>query len=56
MTREAPVSLRKLKQALIGGLVLPADRRYGRQRPVRNRAINQGPAMIVRCANQKDVH
>jgi FAD/FMN-containing dehydrogenase len=47
--------LRKLQRALAGELILPADRRYGQLRRVRNRAVNQHPAVIVRCADQQDV-
>ena len=47
--------LRKLQRALAGELILPADRRYGQLRRVRNRAVNQHPAVIVRCADRQDV-
>jgi FAD/FMN-containing dehydrogenase len=49
------VSLRKLELALSGELILPADHRYRQLRRVRNRAVNQHPAMIVRCANRQDI-
>jgi hypothetical protein len=49
------VSLRKLGRALTGELILPADRRYTQLRRVRNRAVNQHPAMIARCATRQDV-
>jgi FAD/FMN-containing dehydrogenase len=52
MTRSA---ILKLKQSITGEVVLPADQRYGSLRRVRNRAINQHPAIIARCANKKDV-
>lgn len=45
----------KLARALTGEVVLPGDRRYPTLRRVKNRAVNKRPAVIVRCANQKDV-
>jgi FAD binding domain/Berberine and berberine like len=45
----------KLARALTGEVVLPGDRRYPKLRRVRNQAVNKRPAVIVRCANQKDV-
>jgi hypothetical protein len=42
-------------KSLTGEVVLPHDRRYGKLRRVSNRAVNMRPAIIVRCANSKDV-
>ena len=42
-------------KSLTGEVVLPHDRRYGKLRRVRNHAVNMRPAIIVRCANSKDV-
>ena len=42
-------------KSLSGEVVLPHDRRYGKLRRVRNRAVNMHPAIIVRCANAEDV-
>ena len=42
-------------KSLIGELVLPRDRNYRRSRRVSNHAVNKYPAIIVRCANPKDV-
>jgi hypothetical protein len=48
-------SVTKIARSLCGELVLPGDRKYGSLRRVRNRAVDQHPAMIVRCANRNDV-
>lgn len=45
----------KFAQSLTGEVVLPYDRRYAHLRRVKNHAANKYPALIVRCANQKDV-
>ncbi len=45
----------KFAESLTGEVVLPRDRRYAKLRRVRNHAVNKHPAIIVRCANQKDV-
>ena len=42
-------------KSLTGEVVLPHDRRYGKLRRVSNHAVNMRPAIIVRCANSKDV-
>jgi FAD/FMN-containing dehydrogenase len=45
----------KFAESLTGEVVLPHDRKYAHLRRVKNRAIDKHPALIVRCANQKDV-
>ena len=40
---------------LTGEVVLPRDRSYGKLRRVNNHAVNKHPAIIVRCADRKDV-
>lgn len=52
MTISAITSFAK---SLTGELVLPRDRKYVHLRQVKNRAVNKRPAIIVRCANRKDV-
>jgi FAD binding domain/Berberine and berberine like len=47
--------VREFAKSIVGEVVLPRDRTYGNLRRVRNRAVNIRPALIVRCANQKDV-
>jgi FAD/FMN-containing dehydrogenase len=42
-------------QSLTGKVVLPRDSSYGKLRRVTNHAVNLHPAIIVRCANSKDV-
>jgi hypothetical protein len=42
-------------KSLTGKVVLPNDRSYRKLRRVSNRAVNKYPAIIVRCANPKDV-
>jgi hypothetical protein len=44
-----------LAKSLTGEVVLPRDRGYAELRRVRNRAVNKRPAIIVRCANRRDV-
>ena len=41
--------------SLTGEVVLPRDRNYGKLRRVSNQAVNKHPAIIVRCADRKDV-
>ena len=41
--------------SLTGEVVLPRDRSYGKLRRVSNHAVNKHPAIIVRCADGKDV-
>jgi FAD binding domain/Berberine and berberine like len=45
----------RFAKSLSGQVVLPQERRYGALRKVKNRAVNKRPAIIVRCANRKDV-
>jgi hypothetical protein len=45
----------KFAKSLTGDVVLPDDRSYAKLRRVNNRAVNAHPAIIVRCANRKDV-
>src|SRR5271154_2618581 len=45
----------KFAKSLSGEVVLPQERRYGALRKVTNRAVNKRPALIVRCADRKDV-
>src|ERR1700689_5960414 len=45
----------ELAKSLTGEVVLPRDRRYAELRRVKNRAVNKRPALIVRCANRRDV-
>src|SRR5271156_3190268 len=45
----------KFAKSLSGEVVLPQERRYGALRKVTNRAVNKRPAIIVRCADRKDV-
>ncbi|MHB8384040.1 MAG: FAD-binding oxidoreductase [Candidatus Binataceae bacterium] len=47
--------LAKFSRSLTGAVVLPRDRRFAELRRVRNRAVNEHPAIIVRCADRKDV-
>jgi FAD binding domain/Berberine and berberine like len=42
-------------KSLTGEVVLPHDRSYGKLRRVNNHAVDKRPAVIVRCANPKDV-
>jgi FAD binding domain/Berberine and berberine like len=42
-------------RSLTGEVVLPGDRSYGKLRRVSNQAVNKHPAIIVRCADRKDV-
>jgi len=42
-------------KSLTGEVVLPGDRSYGKLRRVSNHAVNKYPAIIVRCADGKDV-
>lgn len=42
-------------KSLAGEVVLPHDRGYNKLRGVSNHAVNMHPAIIVRCANPKDV-
>jgi hypothetical protein len=42
-------------RSLTGEVVLPGDRSYGKLRRVSNHAVNKYPAIIVRCADLKDV-
>jgi FAD binding domain/Berberine and berberine like len=42
-------------RSLTGEVVLPGDRSYGKLRRVSNLAVNKYPAIIVRCADLKDV-
>ena len=41
--------------SLTGEVVLLRDRNYGKLRRVSNQAVNKHPAIIVRCADRKDV-
>jgi FAD/FMN-containing dehydrogenase len=52
MTRSGVV---KFAESLTGEVVLRGERRYSELRRVTNHAVNQHPAIIVRCANLKDV-
>jgi FAD/FMN-containing dehydrogenase len=45
----------RFAKSLSGQVVLPHDRTYGALRKVKNRTVNKRPAIIVRCANRKDV-
>jgi len=45
----------KFAESLSGEIVLCGDRRFGELRRVTNHAVNLHPAIIVRCANRKDV-
>jgi hypothetical protein len=45
----------RFAKSLTGAVVLPLDRSYGQLRRVRNLAVNKHPAIIVRCADRKDV-
>ena len=45
----------KFSASLSGEVVLPRDRIYTQLRRVKNRAVNMHPAILVRCANLKDV-
>ena len=45
----------RFAKSLSGEVVLPQERRYGALRKVKNRAVNKRPAIIVRCADRKDV-
>src|SRR5437899_495756 len=45
----------KFVKSVTGDVVLPSDRMYAELRRVKNRAINKRPAMIVKCADQRDV-
>jgi FAD binding domain/Berberine and berberine like len=47
--------LAKFAKSLIGEVVLPHDRNYTELRRVKNRAVNMYPAIVVRCADLKDV-
>ena len=49
------MSVTKFAKELAGQVVLPRDREYLKLRRVNNHAVNAHPAMIVRCANRKDV-
>jgi hypothetical protein len=53
--RMSITGIAKLAKSLAGEVVLPRDRTYTKLRRVRNHAVNKRPAIIVRCANQKDV-
>jgi FAD/FMN-containing dehydrogenase len=48
-------NVRGFAKSIAGEVVLPRDRTYGSLRRVRNRAVDQHPAIIVRCSNQSDV-
>src|SRR6185437_8930883 len=45
----------KFAKSLTGEIVLSGDRQYGTLRRVNNHAVNEHPAIIVRCANRRDV-
>jgi FAD/FMN-containing dehydrogenase len=45
----------KFAESLTGEVVLPGDRKYDILRRVNNHVVNEHPAIIVRCANRKDV-
>jgi FAD binding domain len=45
----------KFAKSLTGEVVLPRDGRYAKLRLVRNHAVNKHPAVIVRCAEKRDV-
>jgi hypothetical protein len=42
-------------KSFTGEVTLPRDRSYGKLRRVNNHAVNKHPAIIVRCADGKDV-
>ena len=48
-------AIRKFAESLAGEVIVPGDRRYGTARRVWNHAVNRRPAVIARCANEKDV-
>jgi hypothetical protein len=48
-------ALRKLASKIAGHLIIPADPNYDSARMVFNRAFDQRPAVIVRCANASDI-
>src|SRR5947209_6076976 len=48
-------TVRELRDALRGGLVLPGDPDYDAARSVWNGMIDRRPAMIARCAGASDV-
>ena len=50
-----PSDIAKFARSLTGEAVLPRDRSYRKLRRVSNRAVNRHPAIIVRCADRKDV-
>ena len=50
-----PAGVHSFAQSLTGAVVLPGDGSYGKLRRVWNHAINEYPAIIVRCANTDDV-
>lgn len=45
----------RFTKSLTGEVILPQERKYANLRRVNNRAVNGHPAVIVRCANRKDV-
>jgi hypothetical protein len=47
--------IRKFAESLIGEVLMPSDRQYGMARRVWNQAINRRPAIIARCADERDV-
>ena len=50
-----PAALRKLSSQIHGRLIAPQDASYDSARVVFNRAFDEHPAVIVRCANAADV-
>jgi hypothetical protein len=50
-----PAAIRKLVESLAGEVILPHDKQYGKARRVWNHAVNKRPAIVARCANEKDV-
>jgi hypothetical protein len=55
LSKPSAVAIRKFKQALSGEVILPGDQQYGMARRVWNHAVSRRPAIIARCANERDV-
>lgn len=49
------VTIRTFAKSLTGEVILPYDKQYVKVRRVWNRAVNQRPAIIARCADERDV-
>ena len=49
------VAIRTFAKSLTGEVILPHDKQYVKVRRVWNRAVNQRPAIIARCADERDV-